>query len=146
MPGNETELVAQLFAKHIPEIAAGVVRIRAIARRTGLRSKIAVQGIDPKVDAVGVCVGVRGCRIREIVDQLGVERIDLFRWNDSPETLIVNALQPARIESVILHHGRHCAIVVVKDEDQLLLAEGRGGVNRELASQLCAWEIQVRIQ
>jgi N utilization substance protein A len=141
MPNEETAVIARLFAQEIPEIAAGVVEIKAIARRAGYRTKIAVSSIDLKVDCVGVCVGVRGSRIKNIVDELGGERIDILRWNDSPETLIVTALQPAAIEKVILDHTQHRAVVVV-EEDQLSLVEGRWGLNRELASQLCGWEIQ----
>ena len=145
MPDDETDLIAQLFAQEIPEIAAGVVEIKAIARRTGYRTKIAVSSIDLKVDCVGACVGVRGSRIKNIVDELGGERIDIVRWNDSPETLIVSALQPATIEEVILHHAQRRAVVVVK-EDQLSLVEGRWGLNRELASRLCGWEIEAMTQ
>jgi N utilization substance protein A len=145
MAEGETERVARLFAQEIPEIAAGMVEIKAIARRAGLRTKLAVQSRDPHVDAVAVCVGVRGCRIRKIVEQLGAERIDLFRWDDSPETLIVRALQPAALEKVILHHAQHRAVVVVK-VDQMSLVEGRGGANRELASRLCGWEIEAVAQ
>jgi N utilization substance protein A len=145
MPDEETDLIARLFAQEIPEIAAGVVEIKAIARRAGYRTKIAVSSIDHKVDCVGACVGVRGSRIKNIVDELGGERIDIFRWNDSPETLIVSALQPAAIQKVILHHAQHRAVVVV-EEDQLSLVEGRWGVNRELASRLCGWAIQAVTQ
>lgn len=146
MPDEETELVARLFAQEIPEIAAGVVEIKAIACRAGFRSKLAVQSHDPRVDAVGVCVGKRGSRIRTIIDQLGNEGIDVILWHDAPEELITMALSPAAIERVLLHHAQHRAVVVVKEEDQLSLAEGRGGVNRELASRLCGWEIQVVAQ
>jgi N utilization substance protein A len=139
------EHVVRLFAQEIPQIAAGVVEIKAVARKAGLRTKVALYSPDPKVDAVGCCVGVRGCRIRKIVDQLGMERIDLMRWDDSPERLIVNALQPARVEKVILQHAQHRAVVVVT-ADQASLVEGRRGLNRELASRLSGWQIQVRVE
>jgi N utilization substance protein A len=141
MCNGETEL-ARLFAQEVPEIASGVVEIKAIARKPGVRSKLLVQSRDPGIDAVGVCVGKRGSRIKRIVDQLDGERIDLFRWNDSPEELIANALQPAAIEKVILHPAQHRAVVVVK-EDQRSWVEGRQGENRELASRLCGWLIEV---
>src|SRR5947209_5645886 len=100
---DETDHVARLFTEAVPEIAAGSVQIKAIARRPGYRSKLALFSLDPQVDCVGVCVGVRGSRIKNIVDALGGERVDLVRWHDSPEWLIPNALQPATIERVILH-------------------------------------------
>ena len=88
---------------------------------------------------------IRGTRIKNIVEQLGGERIDLFRWDDAPEKLISNALQPAVIEEIILDPTQHRATVVVK-EDQFSLAQGRQGVNRYLASRTCGWEIEVVIQ
>src|SRR5712664_2575399 len=109
MPGDEIEEVARLFAQEIPEIAAGAVEIKAIARKYGARIKVALQRRATHVDAIGVRVGERGCRIRRIVDQLAGERIDLILWDDSPEKLIANALQPARIEKVILHPAEHRA-------------------------------------
>jgi N utilization substance protein A len=145
MPTDEAEQIARLFAQEVPEIAAGIVEIKAIARKPGVRSKLALQSRSPRVDALGACVGVRGCRIRKIVDQLGAERIDLILWDDSPEKLIAKALQPAQIEWVILHPAQHRATVIVR-EDQLSLTVGRGDVNRELASRLCGWEIEVVAQ
>jgi len=142
MADNETALIARLFVQEIPEVAAGIVEIKAIARKAGYRCKLALQSHDQGVDCVAVCVGVRGCRIRRIVDQLQGERIDLIRWSDSPEHLIVNALQPAAIERVVLHQEQHRAVVFVK-ADQRSLAIGRQGMNQELASQLCAWQIEV---
>src|SRR4051812_26621013 len=114
MTDDDCGLVAELFAQEVPEIAAGSVEIRAIARKPGYRSKLALQSRDPRVDCVGACVGVRGYHIKNIVDVLGGERIDLFRWDDSPQRLIANALQPAAIERIILHPAQHRAVVVVK--------------------------------
>ncbi len=142
MPNDEAESLVRLFIQEVPEIAAGVVEIRAIARRVGVRSKLALYSHDHQVDDVGVCVGIRGSRIKNIVDQLGGERIDLFGWDDSPEKLIRNALQPAAIEKVILHHAEHRATVVVR-EDPWFLALGLGDLHRELASELSGWEIEV---
>jgi N utilization substance protein A len=144
MLNEETELIAQLFAQAIPEIAAGIVEIKAIARRPGLRAKVAVLSHDPHVDCIGACVGVRGRRIKKIVDQLNGERIDLVRWSDAPEQLIAGALQPAAIQKVILHPAEHRAVVVV-NEDHISLVEGRQGVNHDLASRLCGWQIQAKI-
>jgi N utilization substance protein A len=138
---DDTSAVVRLFVQEVPEIATGSVEIKAIARKPGYRSKLALSSQDPRVDCIGVCVGVRGFHIKNIVDELG-ERIDLIRWNDSAEQLISNALQPAAIERVILHPESHRAVVVVKP-DQVSLALGRGGQNRELASQLSGWQIEV---
>src|SRR5579864_9335335 len=92
------EFVRRLFERHVPEIEDRTIEIRAIAREAGYRCKIAVSSIDLKVDCVGACVGVRGSRIKNIVEELGGERIDIVRWNDSLQVLIPNALQPAQIE------------------------------------------------
>jgi transcription termination/antitermination protein NusA len=139
---DDTDHVTRLFAEAVPEIAAGSVEIKAIARKSGYRSKLALLSRDPRVDCVGVCVGVRGHRIKNVTDALGGERIDLFRWHESPEQLITNALQPAAIERVILHPSEHRAVVVVKP-DQVSLVLGRGGLNRQLASDLSGWQIEV---
>jgi N utilization substance protein A len=134
--------IARLFAREVPEIATGSIEIKAIARKPGYRSKLALQSQDPSVDCIGVCVGLRGHRIKNIVDALGGERIDLIRWNDSPEQLIANALQPAAIGRVILYPAEHRAVVVVKP-DQVSLVLGRRGENRQLASQLSGWQIEL---
>ena len=142
MQSDDTELVVRLFTEAVPEIAAGIVEIKAIARLRDYRSKLALHSSDPRVDSVGVCVGTRGCRIKNIVDQLDGERIDLVRWDESPEKLIANALQPAQIDRVVFHPERHVAEVIV-NEDQVSLALGRRGTNRELASKLTGWVIHV---
>jgi N utilization substance protein A len=126
----------------IPEIADQIIAIRALAREAGYRSKVAVTSIDTKVDAVGACVGVRGTRIKNIVDELGGERIDIVRWNESLQVLIPNALQPAEIDEVMLCHLLGRAIVLVRD-DQLSLAIGRRGQNVRLASKLVGWDIEI---
>src|SRR5262249_12899809 len=106
------------------------------------RSKVAVFSRDPRVDCVGACVGVRGHRIKKVVERLGGERIDLFRWDDSPEELITHALQPAAIERVVLHPAEQRAVVVVQP-DQVSLVLGRRGENRQLASAPSGWQIDV---
>lgn len=143
MSENDISAVTRLFSREVPEIAAGTVEIKAIARKPGYRSKVAVQSHDPHVDAIGACVGVRGFRIKNIVDALGGERIDLILWLDSPEQLIVNSLQPAAIEQVILKAAEFLAFVVVRP-DQVSLVLGRRGENRQLASELTGWEIEVQ--
>ncbi len=132
----------RLFELEIPEIADQIIAIRALAREAGYRSKVAVTSIDTKVDAVGACVGVRGTRIKNIVDELGGERIDIVRWNESLQVLIPNALQPAEIDEVMLCHLLGRAIVLVRD-DQLSLAIGRRGQNVRLASKLVGWDIEI---
>jgi N utilization substance protein A len=136
------DFVRRLFENEIPEIADRTIEIKAIAREAGYRTKIAVSSIDTKVDCVGACVGVRGSRIKNIVDELGGERIDIVRWNDSLQVMIPNALQPAQVEDVFLYMRLGRAIVLVK-EDQLSLAIGRRGQNVRLASKLVGWDIEI---
>src|SRR5437773_3135579 len=136
------DFVRQLFEHEIPEIADRTIEIKALAREAGYRAKIAVSSIDLKVDCVGACVGVRGSRIKNVVDELGGERIDIVRWNDSLQVMIPNALQPAQIEEVFLYPRLGRAIVLVK-EDQLSLAIGRRGQNVRLASKLVGWDIEI---
>lgn len=136
------DFVRRLFENEIPEIADRTIEIKAVAREAGYRTKIAVSSIDLKVDCVGACVGVRGSRIKNVVDELGGERIDIVRWNDSLQVMIPNALQPAQIEEVFLYSRLGRAIVLVK-EDQLSLAIGRRGQNVRLASKLVGWDIEI---
>ncbi|HLJ97876.1 MAG TPA: transcription termination factor NusA [Gemmataceae bacterium] len=138
------DFVRRLFENEIPEIADRTIEIKALAREAGYRSKIAVSSIDPNFDCVTPCVGTYGYgeRIKNIVDELGGERIDIFRWNDSLQVLIPNALQPAQIEEVFLYPRLGRAIVLVK-EDQLSLAIGRRGQNVRLASKLVGWDIEI---
>jgi len=136
------QLVERLFEQEIPEIAEGVITINAVAREPGYRSKVAVSSSDQRVDCVGACVGVRGNRIKNIVDELSGERIDIVRWSDDMATLIPNALQPAEVEQVILCQMMGRAIVLVR-EAQLSLAIGRRGQNVRLASKLVGWDIEI---
>ncbi|MFM7184379.1 MAG: transcription termination factor NusA [Planctomycetota bacterium] len=136
------QLVQRLFEQEIPEIADGVIEIRAIAREPGYRSKVAVISSDNRIDCVGACVGVRDNRIKNIVEELGGERIDIVRWNDDLQVLVPNALQPAEVDEVILCQMLGRGIVLVR-EDQLSLAIGRRGQNVRLASKLCGWDIEI---
>jgi N utilization substance protein A len=113
-----------------------------MSREPGYRSKVAVSSTDQRIDCVGACVGVRGNRIKNIVDELSGERIDIVRWSDDPQVLIPNALQPAEVEQVLLCDMLGRAIVLVR-EDQLSLAIGRRGQNVRLASKLCGWDIEI---
>ena len=139
------QLVQRLFEQEIPEIAEGVIEVRGMAREPGYRSKVAVSSADQRVDCVGACVGVRGNRIKNIVDELAGERIDIVRFDEDPQVLIRNALQPAEVDEVILCQMMGRAIVLVR-EDQLSLAIGRRGQNVRLASKLCGWDIEIMTQ
>ena len=136
------QLVQRLFEQEIPEIAEGVITIDAMAREPGYRSKVAVSSTDQRIDCVGACVGVRGNRIKNIVDELAGERIDIVRYSDDLQVLIPNALQPAEIEEVILCEMLGRAIVLVR-EDQLSLAIGRRGQNVRLGSKLSGRDIEI---
>ena len=137
--------VKRLFENEIPEIADGVILVNAISREPGYRSKVAVSSIDSKVDCVGACVGVRGNRIKVVIDELAGERIDIVRYDEDPLILIPNALQPAEVDEVILCQMMGRAIVLVRD-DQLSLAIGKRGQNVRLASKLCGWDIEIMTQ
>lgn len=137
--------VKRLFESEIPEISDGVILVNAISREPGYRSKVAVSSIDSKVDCVGACVGVRGNRIKVVIDELAGERIDIVRYDEDPLILIPNALQPAEVDEVILCQMMGRAIVLVRD-DQLSLAIGKRGQNVRLASKLCGWDIEIMTQ
>src|SRR5205807_8467807 len=114
------DFVKALFEEEIPEIEDRIIDIRAVAREAGYRSKVAVTSIDMKVDAVGACVGVRGSRIKNVIEELNGERIDIVRWNDRLQIMIPNALHPANMEEVLLYSRLGRATVLVQ-EDQLAL-------------------------
>lgn len=138
-------LVQRLFEQEIPEIIDGVIEFKGVSREPGFRSKVAVSSSDSKVDCVGACVGVRGSRIKNIVDELSRERIDIVRYDEDPQVMIPNALQPAEVDEVILCEQIGRAIVLV-GEDQLSLAIGKRGQNVRLASKLCGWDIEIMTQ
>ncbi|MBI2556688.1 MAG: transcription termination factor NusA, partial [Planctomycetes bacterium] len=137
-----TDFVRRLFELEVPEIAEGTIEIKALAREPGHRTKIAVVSSDPNVDCVGACVGVRGSRIKNIVDELNGEKIDIIRWSDEPEALLPNALKPAEVSGIILSAENQVATIVVPN-DQLSLAIGKRGQNVRLASRLTAWDIDI---
>ena len=138
----DPKLIQRLFEVEVPEVAERIIEIRAMAREAGHRTKIAVASIDQKVDAVGACVGVRGSRIRNIVDELGGEKIDIVRWNDSSQLLIQNSLKPAEVAEISLCFELGRATVVVP-EDQLSLAIGKRGQNVRLAARLTNWDVDI---
>jgi N utilization substance protein A len=136
------DFIRRLFELEVPEIAENIIEIRALAREAGYRTKVAVASLDDKVDPVGACVGVRGSRIKNIVDELGGEKIDIVRWNDSSQVLIANALMPAKVSEIALCFELGRATVVV-DEEQLSLAIGKHGQNVRLAARLTGWDIDI---
>lgn len=136
--------VVRLFTREVPELAAGTIEIKAIARVVGSRTKIAVKSYDRFVDAVGACVGPRGVRVRNVVTELGGENIDIISWSEDPEVLIAESLCPAIIKRIILNPGEHRAVAYIGPE-QVGLALGRNGENRNLASALSGWEIEIAI-
>ncbi len=136
-------LVAKLFEIEVPEIANGIVEIKAIAREPGHRAKIAVASNDPMVDPVGACVGARGSRVRNITNELRSERIDVVPYSDDPVEFIQSALRPGRVREVRLDEVEGIATVIVHDQ-QLCLAIGKEGQNARLAARLSGWRIDIR--
>ncbi|RPI34891.1 MAG: transcription termination/antitermination protein NusA [Chloroflexota bacterium] len=136
----------RLLENEVPEIYHGLVEIRSISREPGQRSKVAVAALQPGVDPVGACVGIRGVRIQAIVRELNDEKIDVIEWNADPSAYIAKALSPARVNGVYLNEhakGAKTATVVVP-EDQLSLAIGRDGQNARLAAKLTSWRIDIK--
>ncbi len=136
------DFIRRLFEVEVPEVAERIIEVKAMAREAGHRTKIAVSSIDSKVDAVGACVGVRGSRIKNIVDELNGEKIDIVRWNESSQILIQNSLKPAEVSEISLCFELGRATVVVRD-DQLSLAIGKRGQNVRLAARLTGWDIDI---
>src|SRR5690606_38930876 len=132
----------RLFEAEVPEVAERVIEIKAMSREPGFRTKLAVASVDSKVDPVGACVGIRGSRIRNIVDELGGEKIDIVRWNESSQILLANALKPAEVDEVSLCFELGRATIIVRD-DQLSLAIGKRGQNVRLAARLTGWDIDI---
>lgn len=139
---DHAELVTRLFTEAVPEIALGVVAIKAVARRPRVWTKVAVHSDDEYVDCLRACVGPDGSRAKRVSDKLPGEKLDIVRWSASPDEMIRAALKPGRFERVSLDEASRIATVVVA-EDQLSVVIGRRDVNRDLASQLCGWTIRV---
>jgi len=140
---TDKQFVAKLFAIEVPEIAEGIVSILAVAREPGVRAKIAVSSSESDVDPVGACVGMKGSRVQNVVQELQGERIDIVPWSPDPAKFVSNALAPAEVSMVVVDEERRTLQVVVAD-DQLSLAIGRGGQNVRLASELMGWRIDVK--
>ncbi len=139
---SHPDFIRALFELEVPEVGEGIIEIKALAREPGYRTKAAVTSTDAKVDAVGACVGIRGSRIKNIVDELGGEKIDIVRWNESSKILIANALKPAEVSEIALcfELGRATVVVI---EDQLSLAIGKRGQNVRLAARLTGWDVDI---
>lgn len=133
----------KLFELEVPEIRQGVIRVKAVVREAGFRSKIAVKSLDAAVDPVGACVGPKGSRVQAVVDELRGEKIDVIPWSDDPIMFVANSLQPARVSRVTLYEEDRSAVVVVPD-NQLSLAIGREGQNARLAAKLTGWKIDIK--
>ncbi len=136
-------LVKKLFESVVPEIAQGIVTVKAVSREPGHRSKIAIVSNDPNVDALGACVGNKGSRVNEVVKELGGEKIDIILWSEDPLEYIAKALSPAKVLKVSAIEGEKVARVVVPD-DKLSLAIGKDGQNARLAARLTGWKIDVK--
>ena len=140
---SHPNLVRRLFELEVPEIFNANVEIRAVAREAGYRSKVAVAAKQEGLDPVGSCVGLRGVRIQNVVNELNGERIDVIQWDDDPAVFISNALSPAQVFSVDIDEGESTAIVVVPD-NQLSLAIGKEGQNARLAARISGWRIDIK--
>jgi N utilization substance protein A len=136
------DFLRRLFEGEVPEIADSIVEIKAVAREAGSRSKISVYSTDPRVDAVGSCVGLKGSRVQSIVRELGGERIDIVPWSQDPAVFVSRALSPARVMDVRVSEPDKRMVLVVAD-DQLSLAIGKGGQNARLAARLTGWKIDL---
>ena len=137
------ELVKKLFEEEVTEIKDGTVEIMAIAREAGSRTKMAVRANVPHVDPVGACVGINGARVKNIVNELGNEQIDIVEWDDNPAQLIVNALSPAKVVSAVADEEEKKAKIIVS-EQQLSLAIGKSGQNVRLAAKLTGYGIDIK--
>jgi N utilization substance protein A len=137
------ELLKKLFEMEVPEIADGMVEIKAVAREPGHRSKIAVTSNEPGVDPVGACVGAKGSRVRMVVNELRGEKIDVVEWSDDPTRFVAKALAPASVKEVRIDQGTQTALVIVPDY-QLSLAIGKEGQNARLAARLTGWRIDIK--
>lgn len=136
------DFLKALFAIEVPEVGEEVIEIRSCARDPGSRAKIAVKTNDGRIDPVGACVGIRGSRVQAVSGELNGERIDIILWDDNPAQLVINAMSPAEVASIVVDEDSRTMDIAVA-EDQLSQAIGRGGQNIRLASELCGWKLNV---
>jgi len=137
------EMLIELFKIEVPEIGEELIEIKGAARDPGSRAKIAVKTNDQRIDPVGACVGMRGARVQAVSNELAGERIDIVLWDDNPAQLVINAMQPAEVASIVVDEEKHAMDIAVEDESALAQAIGRGGQNIRLASELTGWELNV---
>ena len=140
---TEPNLVKRLFEMEVPEIYDGIVEIRSVSREAGDRSKIAVYANNENVDAIGACVGPKGSRVRNVVNELNGEMIDIIEWSENPVVFISHALSPSEVVNVDINEADHSALVIVPD-NQLSLAIGKRGQNARLAVRLTGWKIDIK--
>lgn len=136
------EMLIELFRIEVPEIGENVIDVKAAAREPGNRAKIAVKTNDGRIDPIGACVGMRGARVQAVSSELGGERVDIILWDDNPAQLVINAMAPADISSIVVDEDTHTMDLAV-EKDQLSQAIGRNGQNVRLASQLTGWTLNV---
>ncbi len=136
-------LVKRLFELEVPEIEQGIVQIKSIAREAGSRTKMAVKSLDEKIDPIGACVGPKGSRVKNIVDELGDEKIDIIKYSDDYAEFISASLSPSKVVKVDVNEDEKSALVVVPDY-QLSLAIGKDGQNARLAAKLTGWKIDIK--
>jgi transcription termination/antitermination protein NusA len=136
------EMLIELFKIEVPEIGEEIIQIKAAARDPGSRAKIAVKTNDGRIDPIGACVGMRGARVQAVSSELNGERVDIVLWDDNPAQLVINAMAPAEVVSIVMDEDSHSMDVAVREE-QLSQAIGRNGQNVRLASQLTGWTINV---
>ncbi|HUP91957.1 MAG TPA: transcription termination factor NusA [Solimonas sp.] len=132
----------ELFKLEVPEIAQGLIELKGAARDPGLRAKIAVQAKDKRIDPVGACVGMRGSRVQSVSNELAGERVDIVPWDENIAQFVINAMQPAEVETIVMDEESHAMTIGVA-EDKLAQAIGRGGQNVRLASELTGWVLNV---
>lgn len=136
------DFLVKLYANEVPEIADGMLEIRAVARDPGQRAKVAVKANDQRIDPQGTCIGVRGSRVNAVSNELSGERIDVVLWSPEPAQFVMSTLSPAEVSRIVIDEDKHAVDVIVA-EDQLALAIGRGGQNVRLASELTGWQLNI---
>ena len=137
-----TRFLVELFKLEVPEASEGFLEIKSGARDPGSRAKISVYSVDPKIDPIGACVGIRGARVQSVSNEIGGERVDIIQWSPDPAQFVINSLAPAEVESIVIDEDTH-SIDVIVDETQLSQAIGKNGQNVKLATELCGWEINI---
>ena len=137
-----SEFLIELFRLEVPEVGQGIIEILGASRDPGVRAKIAVKSNDPKLDAIGACVGMRGSRVQSVSNELAGERIDIIPWDDDPAKFVINAMSPAEVLSIVVDETSKTMDIAVAEE-QLSQAIGRGGQNVRLASELTGWNLNV---